>query len=115
MGEKKLDDAITYIKPPKFLTLKDQHPSVTKAHLTEISQNIRAMLAITFSNLLGQDGKYEISHEIRMGAMEFWVRSDKLGCLVGKNGRTGAAVRLLAENVGAQYGVRIYVEFDCSS
>ncbi len=76
--------------------------------MSEKTQPVEQFLSYTISNLLDTGSVHEVKvEEDEIGVIaRIYVAEDQMGKLIGRNGQTISALRLLVRSIGARIGTK---------
>jgi len=76
----------------------------------QTAMNVKEMLDTILKHLQGPDVPYEVTYQLGPDTIAFSIKSDRLGIVLGKQGKTIDCIRHLVDAVGSKQGHRVVIE-----
>lgn len=83
---------------------------MSQAEREQTAKNVQDMLEAILRHLQGSDVPFEVSYRLGPDTIAFSIKTERLGVVLGKQGKTIDCIRHLVDAVGSKHGHRVVIE-----
>lgn len=76
----------------------------------QTAKNVQEMLEAILKHLQGPEVNFDVSYLLGPDTIAFSIKSERLGVVLGKQGKTIDCIRHLVDAVGSKHGHRVVIE-----